>query len=119
MQILQVLATTMDELLKMKLPVADSRGTASAAKQDDDVAFERVCNVHVNAPATSNATATPNAAATPKVCNVCVNAPTTPNATATPNAKATPSANATRSFYEVYSYLLRKRCDRMLSDETH
>ena len=84
----------MDESLEMELAVADGGGTASAVEQDDDAAFE-------------------------KLWNVCVNAPTTPNATATPNAKATPSANATRSFYEVYSYLLRKRCDRMLSDETH
>ena len=61
---------TMDKSLKMELTVADSSGTASAAKQIDDAAFE-------------------------KVLIVCNNAPTTPNAKATPKTKATPSPNAT------------------------
>ena len=62
--------STMDESLEMELLVADGSGTASAAKQIDDAAFE-------------------------KVLIVCNNAPTTPNAKATPKTKATPSPNAT------------------------
>ena len=34
--------STMDESLKMELTVADGGGTASAANQDDDAAFEKV-----------------------------------------------------------------------------